>query len=180
MRLEIKKLQTQLKTTSLYVTHDQVEAMTLADRMIVMNEGNVEHIGTPLEVYTKPKTLFTAQFIGSPAMNILKGNCGSNKLILANKASLPVNSKFNGPVNIGMRPEDFELDQNGPIKLKVELVELIGANTLIHGKLENSNEILVASISGVVKEDTIGKNINLSIQNDKLHLFDTNTDLRIN
>ena len=180
MRLEIKKLQTQLKTTSLYVTHDQVEAMTLADRMIVMNEGNVEHIGTPLEVYTKPKTLFTAQFIGSPAMNILKGNCGGNKLILANKASLSVNSKFNGPVNIGMRPEDFELDQNGPIKLKVELVELIGANTLIHGKLENSNEILVASISGVVKEDTIGKNINLSIQNDKLHLFDTNTDLRIN
>ena len=74
MRLEIKKLQTQLKTTSLYVTHDQVEAMTLADRMIVMNAGNVEHIGTPLEVYTKPKTLFTAQFIGSPAMNILKGN----------------------------------------------------------------------------------------------------------
>jgi len=75
---------------------------------------------------------------------------------------------------------DFELNQNGPIKLKVELVELIGANTLIHGKLENSNEILVASISGVVKEDTIGKNINLSIQNDNLHLFDTNTDLRIN
>jgi len=180
MRAELGQLHTQLETTTLYVTHDQVEAMTLADRMIVMNEGNVEHIGTPLEVYTKPKTLFTAQFIGSPAMNILKGNCGGNKLILANKASLSVNSKFNGPVNIGMRPEDFELDQNGPIKLKVELVELIGANTLIHGKLENSNEILVASISGVVKEDTIGKNINLSIQNDKLHLFDTNTDLRIN
>ena len=78
MRLEIKKLQTQLKTTSLFVTHDQVEAMTLADRMIVMNEGNVEHIGSPLEVYTKPKTLFTAQFIGSPAMNILKGDCKNN------------------------------------------------------------------------------------------------------
>jgi sn-glycerol 3-phosphate transport system ATP-binding protein len=180
MRLEIKKLQTQLKTTSLYVTHDQVEAMTLADRMIVMNEGNVEHIGTPLEVYTKPKTLFTAQFIGSPAMNILKGNCQNNKVSFANKASLSINSKFNGPVNVGMRPEDFELDPNGPIKLKVELVELIGANTLIHGKLENSNEILVASISGVVKEDTIGKNINLSIKDNKLHLFDTNTDLRIN
>ena len=99
MRLEIKKLQTQLKTTSLYVTHDQVEAMTLADRMIVMNEGNVEHIGTPLEVYTKPKTLFTAQFIGSPAMNILKGNCQNNKVSFANKASLSINSKFNGPVN---------------------------------------------------------------------------------
>ena len=180
MRLEIKKLQTQLKTTSLYVTHDQVEAMTLADRMIVMNQGNVEHIGTPLEVYTKPRTLFTAQFIGSPAMNILKGNCQNNKVTFSNHASLSTNSKFNGSVNVGLRPEDFKLDQNGPIKLKVELVELIGANTLIHGKLDNSNEVLVASIAGVVKENTIGKNINLSFQNDKLHLFDTNTDLRIN
>ena len=180
MRLEIKKLQTQLKTTSLYVTHDQVEAMTLADRMIVMNQGNVEHIGTPLEVYTKPRTLFTAQFIGSPAMNILKGNCQNDKVTFSNNASLPTNSKFKGSVNVGLRPEDFKLDQNGSIKLKVELVELIGANTLIHGKLDDSNEVLVASIAGVVKENTIGKNISLSFQNDKLHLFDTNTDLRIN
>ena len=76
--------------------------MTLADRMIVMNEGNVEHIGTPLEVYTKPKTLFTAQFIGSPAMNILKGDCQNSKLTLTNKTSLPINSKFNGSVNFGI------------------------------------------------------------------------------
>ena len=88
MRLEIKKLQTQLKTTSLYVTHDQVEAMTLADRMIVMNQGNVEHIGTPLEVYTKPKTLFTAQFIGSPAMNILSGDCQKGQISLSNGTTL--------------------------------------------------------------------------------------------
>ena len=110
MRLEIKKLQTQLKTTSLYVTHDQVEAMTLADRMIVMNAGNVEHIGTPLEVYTKPKTLFTAQFIGSPAMNILKGNCQNKKLTFSNGSSLNVNTNFKGEVNVGMRPEDFKID----------------------------------------------------------------------
>ena len=179
MRLEIKKLQTQLKTTSLYVTHDQVEAMTLADRMIVMNDGNVEHIGTPLEVYTKPRTLFTAQFIGSPAMNILKGDCQKEQIILINGAKLKVNSNHSGKVNIGLRPEDFILDENGPIKLKVELVELIGANTLIHGKLENSDEILVASISGVINEKKIGKNINLSFPNNKLHLFDTNTDSRI-
>ena len=180
MRLEIKKLQTQLKTTSLYVTHDQVEAMTLADRMIVMNDGNVEHIGTPLEVYTKPRTLFTAQFIGSPAMNILKGDCQKEQISLSNGAKLKVNSNHNGKVNIGLRPEDFILDENGPIKLKVELVELIGANTLIHGKLENSDEVLVASISGVLNENKIGKNINLSFPNDKLHLFDPSTDLRIN
>ena len=180
MRLEIKKLQTQLKTTSLYVTHDQVEAMTLADRMIVMNQGNVEHIGTPLEVYTKPKTLFTAQFIGSPAMNILSSDCQKGQISLSNGTTLKTNSNHSGKVNVGLRPEDFIMDDNGSIKLKVELVELIGANTLIHGKLENSNEVLVASIAGVISEDKVGKNINLAFKDDKLHLFNANTDLRIN
>ena len=180
MRLEIKKLQKQLKTTSLYVTHDQVEAMTLADRMVVMNEGNVEHVGTPLEVYTKPKTLFTAQFIGSPAMNILKGECQSNQIKLSSGATLKANSKHNGEVNVGLRPEDFTIDEKGTIKLKVELVELIGANTLIHGRLENSNEILVASIAGVISDSKIGNHINLSFNENKLHLFDINSDQRIN
>ena len=180
MRLEIKKLQTQLKTTSLYVTHDQVEAMTLADRMVVMNEGNVEHVGTPLEVYTKPKTLFTAQFIGSPAMNILKGECQSSQVNLSSGAKLKTNSKHNGKVNVGLRPEDFTINEKGPIKLNVELVELIGANTLIHGRLENSNEILVASIAGVISESEIGNQINLSFDENKLHLFDVNSNQRIN
>ena len=180
MRLEIKKLQTQLKTTSLYVTHDQVEAMTLADRMIVMNAGNVEHIGTPLEVYTKPKTLFTAQFIGSPAMNILKGNCQNKKLTFSNGSSLNINTNFKGEVNVGMRPEDFKIDNNGSINLNVELVELIGSNTLIHGKLSKSNEILVASIPGVIKENLKGKDLNLSFDESKIHLFDVNSDQRIN
>ena len=180
MRLEIKKLQTQLKTTSLYVTHDQVEAMTLADRMVVMNEGNVEHVGTPLEVYTKPKTLFTAQFIGSPAMNILKGECQSSQINLSSGAKLKTNSKHNGKVNVGLRPEDFTINEKGPIKLNVELVELIGANTLIHGRLENSNEILVASIAGVISESKIGNQINLSFDENKLHLFDVNSNQRIN
>jgi len=180
MRLEIKKLQTQLKTTSLYVTHDQVEAMTLADRMIVMNAGNVEHIGTPLEVYTKPKTLFTAQFIGSPAMNILKGNFQNKKLTFSNNSSLNINTNFKGEVNVGMRPEDFKIDNNGSINLNVELVELIGSNTLIHGKLSKSNEILVASIPGVIKENLKGKDLNLSFDESKIHLFDVNSDQRIN
>ena len=180
MRLEIKKLQTQLKTTSLYVTHDQVEAMTLADRMVVMNEGNVEHVGTPLEVYTKPKTLFTAQFIGSPAMNILKGECQSSQINLSSGAKLKTKSKHNGKVNVGLRPEDFTINEKGSIKLNVELVELIGANTLIHGRLENSNEILVASIAGVISDSEIGNQINLSFDENKLHLFDVNSNQRIN
>ena len=180
MRLEIKKLQTQLKTTSLYVTHDQVEAMTLADRMIVMNEGNVEHIGTPLEVYTKPKTLFTAQFIGSPAMNILKGKSENSKVIFSNNTSLKTNSDYKGSVYIGLRPEDFKLDDSGPIKINVELVELIGSNSLIHGRLDKSDEVLVASVQGVIKENIIGKNIGLSFNESKIHLFDINSGQRIN
>ena len=168
MRLEIKKLQTQLKTTSLFVTHDQVEAMTLADRMIVMNEGNVEHIGSPLEVYTKPKTLFTAQFIGSPAMNILKGDCKNNTVTFSNQSSLKTISKFNGRVNVGLRPEDFKIDENGPIKLNVELVELVGSDTLIHGKLDGSDEILIASIQGVINDNLRGKSINLSFDEKKI------------
>ena len=180
MRLEIKKLQTQLKTTSLYVTHDQVEAMTLADRMIVMNEGNVEHIGTPLEVYTKPNTLFTAQFIGSPAMNILKGDCKNGNLTLSNNSVLKTSAKFNGKVSAGLRPEDFKIDDNGSIKLQVELVELIGSSSLVHGRLENSDEILVASISGVLEDEIVGKKISLSFDTSNLHLFDTNSGQRIN
>jgi len=180
MRLEIKKLQTQLKTTSLYVTHDQVEAMTLADRMVVMNEGKVEHIGTPLEVYTKPKTLFTAQFIGSPAMNILECECKNGEIILSNGSALKTNIKHQGRANLGLRPEDFSINDNGPIKLKIELMELIGANTLFHGRLEKNNEPVVVSIPGVLENKYIGKSVGFSYDNSKIHLFDINSDQRIN
>jgi sn-glycerol 3-phosphate transport system ATP-binding protein len=180
MRLEIKKLQTQLKTTSLYVTHDQVEAMTLADRMVVMNEGKVEHIGTPLEVYTKPKTLFTAQFIGSPAMNILECECKNGEVILSNGSVLKTDTKYQGRANLGLRPEDFSIDNNGPIKLKIELMELIGANTLFHGRFEKNNKPVVVSIPGVIENKYIGKSVGFSYENSKIHLFDINSDQRIN
>ena len=162
MRLEIKKLQTQLKTTSLYVTHDQVEAMTLADRMIVMNEGRVEQIGTPIDVYQKPQTIFTAQFIGSPAMNIFKGNHSNSGIKLSNGLEFKSSKKHSGEAYVGMRPEDFSIDPNGLVKIQVDLIELVGSNSLIHGRLENSNEILVASVPGVVDKSNVGKKINLS------------------
>jgi sn-glycerol 3-phosphate transport system ATP-binding protein len=180
MRLEIKKLQTQLKTTSLYVTHDQVEAMTLADRMVVMNEGKVEHVGTPLEVYTKPKTLFTAQFIGSPAMNIVECECKNGEIVLNNGSTLKANTKHQGKANLGLRPEDFSIDDNGSIKLKIELMELIGANTLFHGRLEKNNEPVVVSIPGVLENKYIGKSVGFSFDISKIHLFDINSDQRIN
>ena len=179
MRLEIKKLQRKLNVTSLYVTHDQVEAMTLADKMIVMNEGNVEHIGTPLDVYQQPKSLFTAQFIGSPAMNILKGAADGNEIKIGDFKIKSENS-YSGEVNFGIRPEHLTIDDNGPIKAAVEFIELIGSNTLIHCRIKNSNEVIVVSIPGIIQENLSRKEIKLNFDQSKIHLFNTKDNSRIN
>ena len=179
MRLEIKKLQRKLNVTSLYVTHDQVEAMTLADKMIVMNEGNVEHIGTPLDVYQQPKSLFTAQFIGSPAMNILKGTADGNEIKIGDFKIKSENS-YSGEVNFGIRPEHLTIDDNGSIKAAVEFIELIGSNTLIHCRIKNSNEVIVVSIPGIIQENLSRKEIKLNFDQSKIHLFNTKDNSRIN
>ena len=112
MRLEIKRLQERLGVTTIYVTHDQVEAMTLGHRLLLMNEGRVEQIGTPLEVYEKPKTLFVAEFIGSPSMNLIpvRLDPSGNQVILGESLPLPLNNFENivngdSSVTLGMRPE---------------------------------------------------------------------------
>ena len=179
MRLEIKKLQRKLNVTSLYVTHDQVEAMTLADKMIVMNEGNVEHIGTPLDVYQQPKSLFTAQFIGSPAMNILKGTADGNEIKIGDFKIKSENS-YSGEVNFGIRPEHLSIDDNGPIKATVEFIELIGSNTLIHCRIKTSNEVIVVSIPGIIQENLSRKEIKVNFDQSKIHLFNTKDNSRIN
>jgi sn-glycerol 3-phosphate transport system ATP-binding protein len=179
MRLEIKKLQRKLNVTSLYVTHDQVEAMTLADKMIVMNEGNVEHIGTPLDVYQHPKTLFTAQFIGSPAMNILNGSTDGSEIKIGNfKTSSPFS--YIGDIYFGIRPEHLMIDKEGPIKAVVEFIELIGSNTLIHCRLQATNEVIVVSAPGIIEEDLSRKEIGLNFDQSKIHLFDQKNNMRIN
>ena len=117
MRLEIKALQRRLGTTSLYVTHDQLEAMTLADRLVVLNGGRVEQIGTPLEVYRRPASLFVAGFIGAPAMNLLPAEALG----------------LGGGGTAGFRPEDALLDPSGPVTLTLQAVEELGAQRLVHG-----------------------------------------------
>jgi len=118
MRLEIKELQSKLGITSLYVTHDQVEAMTMADRMIVMNAGNAEQVGTPLDVYERPQTLFAAQFIGSPSMNIVSARLSGGRATLANGAVLSVNSAADVNVRLGIRPE--HLDTDGALRFSID------------------------------------------------------------
>lgn len=134
MRLEIRELQNRLGITALYVTHDQVEAMTMADRMIVMNAGRVEQIGTPLDVYKNPQTLFAAQFIGSPSMNILEAELKDGALKIG-ALTVPIATKQTGEVTVGIRPEHVILDPQGPLSLTVQLGEPLGANTILHGKL---------------------------------------------
>lgn len=178
MRLEIKQLQSQLGITSLYVTHDQVEAMTMADRMIVMNAGIAEQIGTPLQVYETPRTLFAAQFIGSPAMNILDARIQSGHVVLSG-ANIAQTSAPDGPVKLGIRPEHMTLDPHGPIKVNVHLTEPLGANTLLHGHIDGHGDQFTISLPGVHGLDTVGGHQRASIHDGQPHLFDPATGHRL-
>ncbi len=180
MRLEIKQLQSNLGVTSLYVTHDQVEAMTMADRMIVMNGGIAEQIGTPLEVYEKPRTVFAAQFIGSPAMNILNGRISGKKIELANGASFSSDSEHEGEVIIGIRPEHVVPEQSGPLKLDVSLIEPLGANTLYHSKLANTEDAFTVNLAGAQLDLGDAKGLSVGVKPADIHLFDPQTMVRLN
>ena len=179
MRLEIKELQSKLGVTSLYVTHDQVEAMTMADRMIVMNDGVVEQIGSPLEVYQTPQTLFAAQFIGSPAMNVMDGQIKTGKLRLQNQSEIPYSGDYDGDVVVGIRPEHLQLDDDGPLEMLASLAEPLGANTLLHGILKSSDHALTASLSGIHQLPGPEQMLKLSIAEENIHLFDKTTGQRI-
>ncbi|WP_370402700.1 sn-glycerol-3-phosphate ABC transporter ATP-binding protein UgpC [Sulfitobacter sp. JB4-11] len=177
MRLEIKELQSKLGITSLYVTHDQVEAMTMADRMIVMNGGVAEQIGTPLEVYETPRTLFAAQFIGSPAMNILDAQVRGGQVMLGDtvvgQAAGP-----DGPVKFGVRPEHLSPDDNGPLQVKVHISEPLGANTLFHGKIADTGEDITISLPGVHPLTQSGQDMRFSALPGQTHVFDPDTGVR--
>ncbi len=158
-RLEIQKLHRELGITSLFVTHDQVEAMTLAQRMIVMNAGNMEQFGTPEEVYHTPASTFVASFIGSPPMNLLKNAPGAKP----------------GTI-LGIRPEHLDIGSEG-WAVTVETVELLGAERLIYGRL-NGEQIIVRVEEGThaPQPDAV---IHVLPRPDRLHAFDATTGKRI-
>ena len=175
MRFEIAKLHQSLQSTMIYVTHDQVEAMTLADKIVVLKDGRIMQVGTPRELYEKPDNLFVAQFIGSPKMNVLP--CGRNgsgvELPGSGHVTMALAEDAN-PSRLGIRPEHITIANpgEGNIDGKVEVAEYLGADTFLYVSAEGA-ETMIVRVSGQdqVKE---GSTVGLQFQDDKIQIFDEN------
>ena len=182
MRTEIKELHQRLKTTTVYVTHDQIEAMTMADKIVVMHDGIVEQMGSPLELYDRPDNQFVAGFIGSPAMNFLDGHLRSNGQLYVeteNGSKLPVATAPAGsdgrPVVYGVRPEHLDLANDG-IEAEVAVVEPTGSETQIVARIGTQEIIAVFRDRHQVEP---GDKIHLRPRADVAHLFDKDTGRRL-
>jgi multiple sugar transport system ATP-binding protein len=184
MRAEIKELHQRLKTTTIYVTHDQIEAMTMADRIVVMHDGIVEQVGVPLDLYDRPSNLFVATFIGSPAMNLLQGTIGSRNgagaFITEDGVALPLPAMAPAgtsgkPVVYGIRPEHLALSADG-LPAEVIVLEPTGSETQVLMKIGRQQ------INGVFRERinvAPGSTINVTPDVTKVHLFDRGTGVRL-
>jgi multiple sugar transport system ATP-binding protein len=175
MRAEIKALHQRLMNTILYVTHDQIEAMTMGDRIVVMNGGRIEQVGKPLDLYDRPDNLFVAGFIGSPGMNFIEGTItqsprGAALTTAAGAILLPLGRFAEGDkLTLGIRPEHIALNRQGTISMHVDLIEPTGAETHVHGKVGGA-PFCVASRERI--DITTDRELKLSFAADRLHLFD--------
>jgi sn-glycerol 3-phosphate transport system ATP-binding protein len=181
MRLEIQKMHRTLGTTSLYVTHDQVEAMTLGQRMIVMNAGNAEQIGTPVEVYDKPTSTFVAGFIGSPPMNLLRGKVESDGsgFQAGEGVVIPLPAGSRAPQGrdciLGVRPEHLVLGQPG-MALAVEMVEALGSELLVYGRT-GGQSVVIRTATGT--RVAVGDRVTAGFDASGVHWFDPQTTRRL-
>lgn len=186
MRVELKKLHERLKTTIIYVTHDQVEAMTLADRIVVLNKGIIQQIGTPAELFDTPSNVFVAGFIGSPSMNLMKLKAikrGDYATLVSEGMNIGVvfsENSFREEMTVGIRPQDFMLTDDDPeITGKVEIVEALGRVSLVHIRLSENSKIAAELDSLLTRNFKPGDNIKLNVKHEKMHFFDSSTTERI-
>ncbi|MGL5136806.1 MAG: sn-glycerol-3-phosphate import ATP-binding protein UgpC [Beijerinckiaceae bacterium] len=183
MRVEIKRLQRELGVTSLYVTHDQVEAMTLSDQLVVMNAGRIEQIGKPTELYMRPRTSFVAGFIGSPPMNMLKGEIADGQVLVGDLRlpvpHLPADMANGREIIVGLRPEDIAAadPRDRSHAICIDFVEELGATRLLHGTFEGQGLVVQAPTSQNVASD--GR-IGFSIASSAVHVFDPASGERLN
>lgn len=185
MRIEIKKLQRRMNVTSIYVTHDQTEAMTLADRLAVINNGLVEQMGAPMELYTDPKTLFVASFIGAPQINLIPVkfdgstlNCGSLKL--SGFSGLPENTEL----VLGVRPDVLAPNNAGQFKMRVDLVEQHGGENLVYGVLDgvtsdDGDELDICMKAGKDMLPDLDSNLTLNFDSSTAFVFRKDTGERL-
>ncbi len=184
MRLEIQRLHRRLATTSLYVTHDQVEAMTLADRVIVMNQGRVEQVGAPDDIYERPASLFVAGFMGAPGMNLLEATVDADgrRVLLGDGAALRLaetrTDLAGKPLSAGVRPEHLEAvgEAEADVVMHVESVELLGADNYVYGML--SGQAVAARVPHGLRP-IAGSRLPLRLKPSSLHLFDKTTQRRV-
>ncbi len=179
MRMELSKLHADLGATMIYVTHDQVEAMTLADKIVVLNAGIVQQVGSPLELYHKPANLFVAGFIGSPKMNFIEVTAARSedgRAIVSATDTGPISAPVRTSVSagqkltLGIRPHHLALAADGPIAGNVRLIERLGHETIISAALPSGYE-MVAALSGDVSLE-LGQPVRLTPETSELHLFD--------
>ena len=174
MRVEISKLHKKLKSNIVYVTHDQIEAMTLADKIVIMNKGKIEQFGSPDEIYDNPNNVFVAEFIGNPKMNIFKIKIediiNRNTFKLFNKEIKFENVIFEKEFYVGIRPEHISLENKSEfaIDVNIDLIENLGSEKIIYSHLNNT-EIRIKSAQNIKD-----KNITIYFQKNKIYLFDNN------
>jgi sn-glycerol 3-phosphate transport system ATP-binding protein len=183
-RAELRRLQRRLGITSLYVTHDQVEAMTLGDRLLVLHQGRPAQLATPMQVFERPADTYVAGFIGAPAMNFLPAVLASGGTAARLEAG-PLLDFVDGarhepdgtPLTIGLRPEHVTLDPNG-VTLRIDLIELLGSESLVHGRLAAPGEAsLVVRLAGAAPD---GESLTIGFPPQHIHVFDARTGLRLN
>ncbi|KJZ20675.1 sn-glycerol-3-phosphate ABC transporter ATP-binding protein UgpC [Loktanella sp. S4079] len=173
MRVEIRNLQRRLNVTAIYVTHDQVEAMTMADRIFVLNAGAIEQIGTPSEIYRKPASTFVASFMGAPPMNLLHAQADAGQVRMGDVAlRMPC---ADGAVQLGIRPEEVSFSPMGEVPFKLTLVEELGASRLLHGKVAGQDFVVNAPNDDAPLAD----GLMLSFPAESLHLFDAQSGKRL-
>jgi sn-glycerol 3-phosphate transport system ATP-binding protein len=197
LRSELRRIHQLRPTTSIYVTHDQVEAMTLGDRVAVMNQGKLLQLGTPQEIYRSPASVFVASFIGSPPMNLLRGTSARGR-IEAGDLSVDMDGVPGGPLVVGIRPEAFHLSEGGSqptMDVRVEVVELLGHETILYGSIRGERVVAAGTEAGLAplpseratviarldarRQPSVGDTVTLSFSRDDLRLFDATSGERV-
>ena len=175
LRIELEHIQKTQHSTTLYVTHDQVEALTLADRIAVLRQGRIVQIGTPQDIYDRPATIFVAQSVGAPRINLLPARCENNQIsITASSVQLPLpatGESLPPTFTLGIRPEDVQPASDGAFVGQVVLIEPLGVETILH--LKSGDQTLLSIVSGMTRAH-VNDTMRFNIVRENLHYFDSN------